>query len=221
MAAVSGLRFPDARLLIFAKAPVPGACKTRLIPALGDLGAARLAQALLSTTVAHAREAGLAPVELWCAPDTHHPLFRQLADRDRLELRTQRGADLGERMQAALSATLATAERAVLIGTDCPMLDACYLERALSALDDVPVVLGPADDGGYVLLGVGRAAAGALPRLFAAVSWGSDRVAAQTRERLTAAGLSWAELPTLTDIDRPDDLTRADLRRVSAMQARD
>jgi hypothetical protein len=208
MATMPGLRFPEARILIFAKAPVPGACKTRLIPALGREGAARLAGELLRATVEQVGQARLAKIELWCAPDTGHPLFSQLAERFALPLQTQRGADLGERMGAAMTAALGSAERVVLIGTDCPSLNGAYLERALGALDTVPVVLGPAADGGYVLLGVSREAASALHGLLTAMPWGHDSVAAKTRERIEAAGLRWTELPTLTDIDRPEDLAR-------------
>jgi hypothetical protein len=207
MAACSRPRFPRARILILAKAPVPGACKTRLIPALGAEGAARLAEELLTTTVARVCDAGLAPVELWCAPDTRHPVFRRLAERFEVPLHTQRGGDLGERMSMAMSAALANADRAILIGTDCPGLDARYLDAALTALNKAPVVLGPADDGGYVLLGARRDAVSALHRLFAAMPWGSDAVAARTRKRLRVAGMDWTELPTLADIDRPEDLT--------------
>lgn len=200
------MQFPRARLLVFAKAPVPGGCKTRLIPALGPEGAARLAEALLIGTLDRIANADLASVELWCAPDIDHPAFQALAGRHKLQLQTQRGADLGERMQAATAAALATTERVLLIGADCPDLDAAYLQQALAALSQRPAVLGPANDGGYVLLGLRQAAAPVLPALFAPMSWGSGQVAAITRERMRAAGLDWTELPSLADIDRPGDL---------------
>jgi hypothetical protein len=220
MVAAEDLRFPLAKILIFAKAPVPGACKTRLIPILGREGAARLAGELLNSAVERACQTRLAPVELWCAPDTSHSLFRQLAGRYPLSLQAQRGTDLGERMGGALRVALASAERAVLIGTDCPDLDAAYLEHALDALGEVPVVLGPAADGGYVLLGVNRDAAAALDALFAVMPWGSDSVAAKTRERIRAAGLRWAELATLVDIDRPEDLARGHERNQTFAQVK-
>lgn len=215
MVAFSCPRFPHARILIFAKAPAPGACKTRLIPALGAEGAARLAGKLLTATVERTCGAGLAPVELWCAPDTSNPLFRQHAERFTLPLLTQCGADLGARMSSAMTAALETADRAVLIGTDCPGLDAAYLEGALAALDTAPIVIGPAVDGGYVLLGARRDAASAFDQIFTAMPWGSDRVARLTRARLREAGMDWAELATLADIDRPEDLTRPGIGAVS------
>lgn len=202
------VQFPNARILIFAKAPRPGACKTRLIPSLGREGAARVAETLLRGTVERVAEAGLAPAELWCAPDLGHPLFAELATRCDLRLEVQRGADLGARMQDAAASALNRAELALLIGTDCPALDARYLRQALRALSAHAAVLGPAEDGGYVLLGLSRAAAACLPRLFDAMPWGSERVAELTRERLAACGLDWAELPSLADIDRPEDLAR-------------
>ncbi|WP_462322853.1 TIGR04282 family arsenosugar biosynthesis glycosyltransferase [Halochromatium sp.] len=204
------MQSPYARILVFAKAPVPGACKTRLIPALGPEGAARLAEALLIDTLDRIATADLAQIELWCAPDISHPLFQALAERHGLSLQTQFGADLGERMLAATAAALASAEPVLLIGTDCPDLDADYLQQALAALARRPAVLGPANDGGYVLLGLRRSTAPVLPALFAPMPWGSDQVAAMTRERMRAAGLEWTELPTLTDIDRPEDLTSID-----------
>lgn len=202
------MQFPDARVLVFAKAPVAGACKTRLIPALGPEGAARLAEALLWDTLERISEAGLAPVDLWCAPDATAPIFNALAERFRLQLKTQRGCDLGARMQGAMAATLAHAEKTVLMGTDCPGLDADYLQQALIALAKRPVVLGPADDGGYVLMGLRREALPCLPALFAAMPWGTDQVAALTRARMRAAKLEWAELASLADIDRPEDLAQ-------------
>lgn len=207
------MRFPSARILVFAKAPIAGACKTRLAPALGDEGAARLAEALLYDTVARLSLARLAPIDLWCTPDAAHPLFIALAERFELQLKTQQGADLGARMQSAAAATLAHAQRLVLIGADCPDLDAEYLQQALSALSQYPAVLGPADDGGYVLLGLRREMTASLATLFAPMPWGSDQVAARTRKRMHAAGLDWLELPRLADIDRPEDLLRVDLAR--------
>ncbi|TVQ88123.1 MAG: glycosyltransferase [Chromatiaceae bacterium] len=196
---------PDpARILIFAKAPVPGQAKTRLIPALGTAGAAALAERLLRATVARMAAARLAPVDLWCAPDTSHPVFAELAATYDLALHRQQGVDLGERLLNATAVTLNQAAGAVLIGTDCPQLDAGCLRRALAGLADHDAVLGPAADGGYVLLAL-RAAA---PALFAEMPWGGARVAALTRARMAQLGWRWQELPVLQDLDRPADLVR-------------
>lgn len=203
----AGHRFPQARILVFAKAPVPGACKTRLIPALGPEGAAALHRALLEDTLARLVPAALAPMQLWCAPDTEQPVFKDLAARWGVTLRPQHGRDLGERMLHAATAALADAEAVVLIGCDCPGLGPAQVTAALAALLEPPqqdAVLGPADDGGYVLLGLRRAA----PELFTDMPWGGDQVAAITRARMAGLGWRWQELPPLADVDRPADLAQ-------------
>jgi hypothetical protein len=202
------MRFPDARILIFAKSPEPGRVKTRLVPALGPQGAADLQSHLLAETVARLAAAPLAQVELWCDPHPERAPFLELADRYGLALRRQRGADLGERMLVAASEALGRSSAAVLVGTDCPPLDAAYLGRALKKLDGRDAVLGPAEDGGYVLLGLKRAAG----ELFRDIPWGTDRVAEITRARMMALSWGWAELPELWDVDRPEDLKRLALR---------
>jgi uncharacterized protein len=197
------MEYPQGRILVFAKAPEPGAVKTRLIPALGAEGAARLSARLIDRTLDLVRDCALAPCELHVSPDIGHPFFRALADAP--PLRLQHGADLGERMHAALTAALASAEFAVLIGTDCPAMDCAYLARACAALArGRDAVLGPAADGGYVLIGVRRSDAA----LFAGVDWGSARVLEQTRSRLAALGWDSLELPPAWDLDRPEDLDR-------------
>ncbi len=192
-------RHPDTLIQIFARAPEPGKVKTRLIPALGERGAAELQLRLLRRTVAMAAASRLAPVQLWCASSVDHPVFVETG----LPRQRQRGADLGARMAHALAVGLRTAQRVVLIGSDCPVMDVAYLHAAIEALSDREAVLGPAEDGGYVLIGLRRRA-----DLFTGVDWGSERVLAQTRERLAAAGLGWQELATLWDVDRPADLMR-------------
>lgn len=198
------MRFPDARILIMAKAPVPGEVKTRLIPALGPDRAAGLHRRLLGETVARLTAAALAPVELWCAPDATDAAFCGLAATHGCSLHCQTGADLGERMRGGAAEALTRASRVVLVGSDCPLLDAGYVRAALAALDGRDAVLGPAEDGGYVLLGLRRAAAD----LFDDVPWGGERVAAVTRERMRRLRWDWAELPSLRDLDRPEDLPR-------------
>jgi hypothetical protein len=199
------LRHPDARILIFAKAPVPGQVKTRLIPALGPEGAARLAEVLLERLVTGLASARLAHLELWCAPDTRHPVFVRLAAREGLGRYPQRGADLGERLRAGAEDALTRGGRVLLIGADIPDLDAGYCEQALEALRSVDCVLGPAEDGGYVLLGLKRPA----PLLFERMPWGTDAVGRLTRIRIQRLGWRHRELPSLWDLDRPDDLGRA------------
>lgn len=198
------MRQPEARILIFAKAPEPGRVKTRLIPALGPRGAADLHAGLLEETVARLAAARIAPIELWCAPHPQAEPFPRLAAKHDLACYRQQGADLGERMAQAAADGLGRGAPVVLVGTDCPLLDGEYLARALAAMADCDGVLGPAEDGGYVLLGLRRAAR----ELFADMPWGTDRVAALTRERMGMLGWRWAELPALWDLDRPEDLAR-------------
>ncbi|WP_366931501.1 TIGR04282 family arsenosugar biosynthesis glycosyltransferase [Thiocapsa sp.] len=205
------MRYPNARILIFAKAPIPGQVKTRLIPTLGPAGAAELARDLLERLVRRLAGARLAPVELWCSPDPGHPLFRDLSESAGVALRTQRGEDLGERLSAAAEDALGRAEAVLLVGADIPELDADYCASALSALADFDAVLGPAEDGGYVLLGLKAPA----PELFTDMPWGGERVAAITRGRIASLGLRCSERATLWDLDRPEDLLR--YRRIDAL----
>lgn len=197
--------FPDARIIVFAKAPLPGEVKTRLIPNLGAHGAARLHEALARRTLATAAQAELSPVHLWCAPSAQHPFFADCRARFSVTLHTQQGADLGARMAHALEKTLHECAYAVIIGADCPTLTRDDLREALQALrDGCDAVLGPAEDGGYVLLGVRRADAA----LFDNIDWGGAEVLDATRARLTALGWRRHELAPRWDVDRPEDIER-------------
>lgn len=196
------MKFPDARILVFAKAPVTGGVKTRLIPALGAEAAADLHARLTLRTLEMAVAAGVAPVEVWCSPDRDHPFFRDLA----LPMEVQRGEDLGERMANAMASALARSRFAILIGTDIPALTADYLSEAANRLAlGCDAVVGPAEDGGYVLVGLRRSE----PRIFHGIPWGSERVLEATRARFAELGQQWHELPWLWDVDRVEDLERA------------
>ena len=188
---------------ILAKAPLAGFAKTRLIPHLGAEGAAGLQRWLLQRTVKTALSAGLGPVTLWCAPDTLHPDFALCHTFGPLTLRRQPDGDLGERMLTAFAETT-TPAGTLVIGTDCPALTPALLHQAAKALavNDAAVV--PAEDGGYVLIGMRQAA----PRIFDAVDWSTGRVMAQTRERLVEIGWRWQEFAPLWDVDRGADLDR-------------
>ena len=196
-------RFPSARILVFARAPEPGRVKTRLLPDLSEAAAAELHQRLTRRTVQMALASQLAPVDLYCTPDTQHSFFREMAEAG-ARLQVQTGRDLGERMQQAFAAVLAESDRVLLIGTDCPVMTAHYLQQALEALEQTQVVVGPAEDGGYVLLGLRQV----VSSLFTGIDWGTERVMAQTREALGRAGIRWRELETLWDIDLYQDLQR-------------
>jgi hypothetical protein len=199
----------ECRVVVMARAPIPGAAKTRLIPALGAEGAARLQARLTQRAAATATGAAIGPVTLACSPDTRHPLFQGCAERFGVTLAEQRGKDLGDRMADAFRRLLPQAP-AILIGTDCPSLTPADLRLACDALQFHDAVLTPAEDGGYVLIGLKRLEA----VLFEGVAWGSDRVLAQTRERLVSLAWRWDEMPTRWDVDRPEDLERLRLSKL-------
>jgi rSAM/selenodomain-associated transferase 1 len=191
-------------IAIMARAPVPGQTKTRLIPRLGPVGAARLQGWLLQRTVATAVVADVGPVSLWCAPDMRHPDFRLCRAFGPVTLHRQPEGDLGARMRAAVAAS-PTAGGTLVIGTDCPALTPTLLQRAADRLrhgDDA--VLIPAEDGGYVLIGMREGAT----ELFADIPWGTDAVSTRTRERLATLNWRWSEPAALWDVDRPGDLDR-------------
>jgi hypothetical protein len=191
----------EALVIVFARAPVPGQVKTRLVPVLGARGAASLYARLAERTVRVARAARIGPVELHCAPSAAHPFFRRFAERKRV----QKGADLGERMYRALRHGLRRHRAVLLVGSDCPVLRAAHLRRAAQWLrDGVDAVFAPTRDGGYALIGLSRISC----KLFRNIPWGSRRVMARTRARLRRLGWRWRALPRLWDVDRPEDALR-------------
>ncbi len=196
------------RILVFAKAPVAGFAKTRLIPRLGAAGAARLAARLLEHAVSEALAAELGVVELWTAPDRLHPAFQALSKQPGVELHDQGDGDLGTRMARAFQSSFAridtagSASRVLLIGTDAPGLDRNYLRAAASALQQTDAVFGPALDGGYTLVGL-RAPSNAL---FKDIPWSTAQVMSETRIKLRSLDLRHSELAALSDIDEPADL---------------
>ena len=197
----------DAReltLVVFARAPEPGRAKTRLIPVLGAEGAAALHARLTRRTLETAIAAEIGPVQLWCAPHASFPFFHDCARDFPVRLRGQGPGSLGERMLRACREAPARAGGVIMIGTDCPAFSPQHLVAAAKSLAENDAVLTPAEDGGYVLIGLRRAA----PSLFDDVSWGSADVMEQTRAQLRRLGWNWAELPALWDLDRPRDLER-------------
>lgn len=195
-----------AAVAVLAKAPVPGQAKTRLAPLLGDAGAARAQRGFILRTLATARHASTGALTLHAALGTDHRLFRLLARRHGVACAAQVEGDIGERMAAVMTAHFARNphQPLLIVGTDCPVLDAAHLQQAADALQTHDAVLIPAEDGGYVLIGLRRA----LPEVFQRVDWSTPRVIEQTRERLSAIGARWVELPTLWDVDEPADWQR-------------
>jgi rSAM/selenodomain-associated transferase 1 len=191
---------------LFAKAPIPGTVKTRLIPALSAADAAvlhvRLVERTAAAVAAVRRALPAARAELWCAPDCADPALGAIAARHALIMLPQRGHDLGARMRAALGSAMP--QSAILVGSDCPTLEPALLLRAAAALEREPVVFVPAEDGGYALVGC----RGVVPDCFDGIAWGRPDVMSETRRRLARAGIAWTELATAWDVDTPADLDR-------------
>jgi hypothetical protein len=193
--------------------------KTRLAAAIGAQSAADVYRELTAGTLAHAaaaRDAGIVrAVELWCTPDADAPYFRQVAAVAGAQRRAQCDGDLGARMMHAIADVLARRSRALLIGTDCPVLDAQRLAAAAAMLDDFDAVLGPAEDGGYVLVGATR------PLPLGDVRWSTSHALADTIAGFTHAGIRYATTSALWDVDEPADLARWEaLRRAATPAAR-
>ncbi len=199
------MQFPEAEILVMARAPVAGKAKTRLIPALGEAGAAALHGYLVERLLTELSEAAIAPITLCCSPDTAHPFFCHCGDHYGVCLQPQQGEDLGERLHHALSDTLQQRKWALVIGCDIPQLGAEDIVAAFEALrQGSDAAVSPTEDGGYALLALSQPAA----ELFCGVDWGTERVMAQTRQRLLGLGWSWQELREQWDVDRPEDLQR-------------
>ncbi len=182
--------------------------KTRLVPLLGQTGAARLHARLVERTLKTALAAGFDSVGLFCSPGIDSIFFRKNEKKFDIHLHPQGRGNLGDRMYRAFKRVLRRHPYAVLIGSDCPALEPADLRAAARALrEGADAVLAPAEDGGYVLIGLRRVSR----RLFDGIPWGGPQVLAQTRARLKALRWRWRELRTLWDVDRPEDVAR--LRR--------
>jgi len=193
-------------LAVLARAPIPGRAKTRLIPALGEFGAARLHRQMVLQTLAKAHAAKIGPVTLWGTSEKSERFFRALM-RCGVRYKPQPTGDLGERMRSVMVATLPSPT--ILIGSDCPPLTPEHLRAANNALlAGQDAVFIPVEDGGYALIGLNKAAPSDL---FLNMPWGSCSVMAETRTRLNKLGFRWTELATLWDMDRPEDLERLSL----------
>jgi rSAM/selenodomain-associated transferase 1 len=192
-------------VIVFARAPTPGRAKTRLVPRLGAWRAARLHARLTLRALSTARKANLGQVELHATPRAAGAFFLYCKRKFGLSLSEQRGSDLGERMYRALSRTLRRHRAAILVGTDCPALRPSDLRRAARLLQGAcDVVLAPAEDGGYALIGASRISRAP----FEGIGWGKSGVYADTVRRLSQSGHRWRALRTLWDVDRPEDLDR-------------
>jgi uncharacterized protein len=199
------VEYPDAVIMVFCKTPVSGQVKTRLIPPLTGEEAAQLHCELTEKTLQTATQNHLCEVCLWCSPSIDHLFFTTLAQAYSVELRLQQGMNLGERMHRAFCYALARYGSALIIGCDCPSLTSDDLSQALALLTQgKPCVLAPAEDGGYVLIGLKQP----RPALFVDMPWGTDKVLELTRTKLQTLKLDCHELNMQWDLDTTDDLMR-------------
>jgi rSAM/selenodomain-associated transferase 1 len=196
-------RGAEFRLCIFARSPRLGAVKRRLAAEIGAGPALDAYRDLVTDTLKRLARVEGARTELWLAGPANAEV-RGWLRRWQLPLRFQTGRDLGERMANALAACHDEGCRGVVVGTDCPPVTASYIRQAMRALDDHDVVLGPAQDGGYALVGT-RAP---VPAIFRDVPWGSAQVLDVTLKRIAAAGHDVALLETVWDVDSAGDLAR-------------
>lgn len=205
-------RSSSRTLLVFVKAPSPGQVKTRLVPVLSPPQACRLYRCLAQDTLATARQ--LRGVQVVLAYAANKP-FPDCAWLDaKLPVILQDGRGLGERLtQAFRWAFSRQASRVVAIGSDAPQLSAAWLQRAFDALEHAEVVLGPTVDGGYHLIGLQAP----MPALFMDMPWSTNRLLAQTLERIAELHLTSRCLSAIRDLDTPEDLRYfAGGRRVGA-----
>jgi len=191
-------------LQVFTKAPVPGQVKTRLQPTLSPQECAQLHKWLLLQTLQIASKSSQDNIQLWCYPTTQDDFFAEMQQQFQLELRTQHGRDLGERMLNALNLGISDNDAVILIGSDCPFFSANYINEALTLLEsDLDMVIGPAKDGGFVLVATNKP----LPQgLFEGIAWGERSVLKETLKRAKDNKIQYETLQPLQDIDRPEDL---------------
>jgi len=197
----------DCRVLLLVKAPLPGVAKTRLAAGIGLAHALGLYRACVLDLAEMLCETGYT-VEVYGTPEVQVPVLSRWLD---CAVRPQRGETLGERMEAAFhDAFDEGVERAVLVGSDLPLLSGEVLDGAFRKLESAEAVLAPAPDGGYSL--VGLTPAGGRARPFAMGSWGAPNVLQRTLDRLRYAGVGFALLEPIPDLD-----TREDLERLAAL----
>ncbi|HEY8462161.1 MAG TPA: TIGR04282 family arsenosugar biosynthesis glycosyltransferase [Blastocatellia bacterium] len=194
----------NERLIIFTRYPEPGKTKTRLISRLGAEGAAELQRDMTERTLRDARLLNSRrQVSLEARYEGGSKALMQEWLGDQLTFRSQGAGDLGAKMKRAFrNAFQAGAQRVVIIGADCPDLDSELMEAAFDALQHNDIVIGPANDGGYYLIGSRRY----FPQLFDRIHWGSEKVLDQTLRRARETGIQTELLIPLSDIDRPEDL---------------
>ena len=198
-------------LVLFMKAPRPGTVKTRLTPRFSNAEAAELYRAFIRDTLHLARQVSGASLYVGWTPDDGRAELQAALGDPKVNWFGQRGADLGDRLSNAFAMLFENeTAKTVVLGGDSPLLPPAYVEEAYHSLDSHDVVLGPAADGGYYLIGLRRGleAAGRYGSLFESIDWGTERVLRQTRTAIRRCGLACHELPPWYDVDHPADMDR-------------
>lgn len=189
-------------LILFAKSPVPGRVKTRLMPELNASQAAEVATELIERTVRLAVENWPGRIKLQTWPDSGHALFKKLAVDHKLKLDIQGSGDLGAKMCAALGTFTDRGQPAAVMGSDVPHCPAENLRRAGKLLRQGKNIIGPSTDGGYYLIGLQRT----LPEIFQGIQWGGQQVLSATLRTAEQHGIPFTRLRAVTDIDNFVDL---------------
>ena len=196
----------EKALIVFAKPPVAGLAKTRLIPALGENGAAEFHAKLLNLTLKNVVSENEWDTHLWCSENIVHPFFQTCVSGYSIKLHLQSEGDLGERMTHAMQYMLSQYEKVCIIGSDCPVLDRSKLRKVFAGLNsDKDVVVTPAEDGGYVLMAVRKEL---NADIFSGTQWGGRDVFQNTLKNIQGLKLNPVIQSTLWDIDTPEDLNR-------------
>lgn len=199
------MKYHDTVILLFAKAPVAGKVNTRLIPDIGVQEATKLQHDLIHQRLSMLKQANLCAVSLMCSPEVQDDYFVYCKEHYPINLLAQSGTDLGVRMFNGIKQALQEYRYCIVIGTDAPALDEVLINQAIEHLKtESEVVFVPAEDGGYVLVGLQKP----YEFLFQDISWGSAEVMQQSRNKLNDNNISFNELDTCWDIDRLEDYQR-------------
>lgn len=202
---MTDFKYTDTVILVFAKAPIAGNVNTRLIPDIGVAAATQLQEELIHLRLEDLSKKNLCEVELWCSPDSNHTYFHDCKKLYGVTLFNQQGDNLGARMSSAIKESLQRFRRVILVGTDAPSLTIDQIEEAINKLDETKdVVIAPAEDGGYVLIGMNQY----CDAIFKSVPWGTGEVLSCTREKIKKNNLIADELKLCWDIDRVEDYQR-------------
>ena len=190
-------------LLVFAKSPVAGQVKTRLIPDIGRHRETTLYKELLTRTLDTVIKTEFSEIQLWVSGNIRHQYFSRLKNKRHFKFYQQTGRDLGDRMFNAFESALSQYPYAVLTGSDCPSLSSADLQSAMTLLESgKEMVLGPAEDGGYYLIGLRKNNA----ELFSGIKWGEENVFSETCARAKKINFDVSLLPKRSDVDRVSDL---------------